>query len=368
MELLLHALLGAAIGEAMFGKRLGNRALALGALAGLLPYLDSVVTPFLDTAARLWWHRGPSHSLLAATLAALLLAKPLAKRWKKEKITPAQVGALVFLTWSAHILLDCMHPAGVAVFWPLPMERVAFGSLSPNDPLLLLPLLVCISWLAFLRKPKQRPKRVRLLAWGAAIFLLYIGFSVSMKLTAAAGFQADLKTRGITYERLTLTPTPHSSLAWRAVVDLNEELLVGHRPVFQKPTTPVRWVVFPRGIPVDSPFSQEREVRWIQSFADGYWIARPHNRGLWIADLRDGAVREPREGDAMLDLRMRSAWNFEPDAPKDRVFPAHAKSNDWTAPLRETGHLLLGREQDAELNPRLAGVPGQFPEALRVIE
>jgi len=368
VELFLQALFGAAIGEALFGKRLGNRALAWGALAGLLPYLDSVATLFLDTAATLWWHRGPSHSILAATLAALLLAKPLAKIWKKEKITPKQAGAFVFLTGCAHILLDCLHSTGVAVLWPLPIDRVSLGILSPHDPLLTLPLLVCIGWLVFLRKPKQRPKRVRLLAWGAGLSLLYAGCALAMKSIATTGFTSDLATRDIHAPRLTLIPAAHSSLAWRAVVDRADHLMVGHRSVFQKPSTPVRWVVFPRGIPADSPFSQEREIRRIQSFTDGFWIARPHKRGLWIADLRGGAVRVFKDKDPMLDHRMRVAWNFEPDAPKDRLIPAHIASPGLAYSVRETRAMILGRDDGARLTPRLAGVPGQFPKALQVEE
>ena len=46
MDSLTHAVLGAALGELVLGKRLGNRALAWGALFGTLPDLDALVMPF----------------------------------------------------------------------------------------------------------------------------------------------------------------------------------------------------------------------------------------------------------------------------------------------------------------------------------
>ena len=84
--------LGAAVGELMLGKRLGNRALAWGALFGTLPDLDVVIAPLLDTAGNLWWHRGPSHSLLVMIVASYLLAPWLAKRWKKDKVSRKLAG------------------------------------------------------------------------------------------------------------------------------------------------------------------------------------------------------------------------------------------------------------------------------------
>ena len=65
----------------MMGRRLGNRALAWGALFGTLPDLDVVFSPLLDNAADLWWHRGPSHSLLLMIAASYWLSPWLAKRW-----------------------------------------------------------------------------------------------------------------------------------------------------------------------------------------------------------------------------------------------------------------------------------------------
>lgn len=368
MNLLTHALFGAAIGELMLGKQLGNRALAWGALGGVALYLDAVITPFFHTATKLWWHQGPSHSLVFVIIISLLLAKPLAKFWKREKISPQRAGAFVFFVLVTHVLLDCMKPSGVAVFWPLPIDRIAFGNLSTFDPLLTLPLLVCMMWLAFLRKPKQRPKRMRLLGWGIGLSGCYLAFTVAMKFMTTTGFDADLAERGVADEKRLVIPTSLNSLVWRAVVDRGDALWVGHRSVFQKRSTPVRWIVYPRGGSAAEHFASESEVLRIQSTTGGYWIARAHNRGLWIADLRTGELREFGKRDSTVDHRMACAWNFEPDAAKDRVIPVPVDLPGFFPTLRKTGQQIFGRDEGAEMAPRLAGVPGQFPEPLMVVD
>ena len=68
MDSLTQAVLGAAVGEATLGRRVGHRAPLWGAILGTLPDLD-VIYPFADPVSAFTWHRGPSHSVFV--LAAL---------------------------------------------------------------------------------------------------------------------------------------------------------------------------------------------------------------------------------------------------------------------------------------------------------
>ena len=57
VDWITQAALGALIGELMMGKRLGNWALAWGALFGMMPeLLEVLVSPLLDTARELAWY------------------------------------------------------------------------------------------------------------------------------------------------------------------------------------------------------------------------------------------------------------------------------------------------------------------------
>ena len=67
MDSLTQLALGAAVGEATLGRRVGNRALAWGAVCGTLPDLD-VFIPLGDAVRDFTYHRSASHSLFVLTL------------------------------------------------------------------------------------------------------------------------------------------------------------------------------------------------------------------------------------------------------------------------------------------------------------
>ena len=46
MDSLTQATLGAAVGEAMLGKKIGGKAALIGAVIGTIPDLDVLLTPF----------------------------------------------------------------------------------------------------------------------------------------------------------------------------------------------------------------------------------------------------------------------------------------------------------------------------------
>lgn len=363
-----HAVLGAALGELMLGRRLGNRALAWGALCGTLPDLDALLLPLLDTANQLWWHRGPSHSLVVMIAGSCALAPWLAKLWQRDKISPAQAGWFVFAIWSTHVLIDCFTVYGTSVGWPFPVRRVAFNHLFIVDLCFTLPMLVAVGWLAFLRTKKLLPKRRRLNAWGLGLAASYAVLSVAMKFAAAAGFDADLVRRGVTYQRRMEAPTPFNILLWRAVVDRGDEFWVGYRSVFERRATPVRWTVYPQGRAAITGMTASREFKTLQWFTDGWWIARPHAQGAWLGDLRFDEARSWGDKKGMVDSRLAFAWNLAPAAPGVRLqqlFPVRAQPGET---LMRMAARIVGQRSAWEANPRLAGVTGSLPEFLAAKE
>lgn len=72
MDSLTQMVLGAACGEVVLGKKVGNRAMLWGAIGGTIPDLDVIGNLFLDEIGALAFHRSITHSLLFAFLAPLL--------------------------------------------------------------------------------------------------------------------------------------------------------------------------------------------------------------------------------------------------------------------------------------------------------
>jgi inner membrane protein len=74
MDSVTQIVLGAACGEAVAGKKLGNRAMLWGAVGGTIPDLDVLAALFTDQITSTSFHRGIMHSFLFAVLAPFALA------------------------------------------------------------------------------------------------------------------------------------------------------------------------------------------------------------------------------------------------------------------------------------------------------
>ena len=74
MDSLTQIILGAAVGEVVAGRKLGNRAMLWGAIAGTIPDLDVLGNFFMSEIDSLAFHRGISHSIFFAFTASLFLA------------------------------------------------------------------------------------------------------------------------------------------------------------------------------------------------------------------------------------------------------------------------------------------------------
>ena len=79
MDSLTQIVLGASVAEATLGKKIGNKAIVLGAIAGTIPDLDIVTRFFVDDLTASVMHRGFSHSLIFPFVAAPILAWILKK-------------------------------------------------------------------------------------------------------------------------------------------------------------------------------------------------------------------------------------------------------------------------------------------------
>lgn len=73
MDSLTQIVLGAACGEAVAGRKLGNRAMLWGAIGGTIPDLDVMAELFTNRMEAMAFHRGFMHSMLFAVMLPWLL-------------------------------------------------------------------------------------------------------------------------------------------------------------------------------------------------------------------------------------------------------------------------------------------------------
>ena len=73
MDSLTQIVLGASVAETALGKKIGNKAIFLGAIAGTIPDLDIIMRFFVDDLSASVMHRGFSHSLIFPFIVAPIL-------------------------------------------------------------------------------------------------------------------------------------------------------------------------------------------------------------------------------------------------------------------------------------------------------
>lgn len=365
MDSITQAVLGAAVGEALLGRRLGNQAMAWGALFGTLPDLDVFLSPLLDTAGELSVHRGLSHSLLLMILASVGFGLLLEKVWKKAKVSRAQAMTFVFLVWSTHVLIDCFTVYGTGVLEPFAPTRVAFNNLFIIDPLYTLPLLVSLVWLAF--RKKTDPRRRKIGTWGLALSTGYVLLSFGAKALVSSGFDGDLARRGVTFQRRMEAPTPFNILLWRSVVDRGDSFWIGYRSIFELPSTPVQWTVVERRREAFAPVAGTREGKTLETFSGGWWIARTTANGVWVADLRFGEMREWNEKKGTVDSRPAFAWLVMGAGNGDRLRQLRPEARAMGDTLWRMTRRAFGNHEVWEGLPRLAGIQGSLPEFMDTV-
>lgn len=101
MDSLTQIVLGAAVGEVVLGKKVGNRAMLYGAIGGTIPDLDILANFVADDMTALAFHRGISHSFFFAATAPLLLGK-LTERFYNSGIYKNRTYRLIMvIIWMA---------------------------------------------------------------------------------------------------------------------------------------------------------------------------------------------------------------------------------------------------------------------------
>ena len=118
MDSLTQIILGAAVGEAVLGKKVGNKAMLYGAIAGTIPDLDVLARYFVDTVTATEWHRGFSHSIFFSVLFAPIFGWLVWKLNSKSEATFKDWSWLMFWGLFTHPILDTFTTWGTQLFWP----------------------------------------------------------------------------------------------------------------------------------------------------------------------------------------------------------------------------------------------------------
>jgi inner membrane protein len=216
MDSLTQIALGAAVGTAVLGRKVGARAAVWGAAVATLPDLD-VLFPYGDPVKDFTFHRAESHSLFWLTAVSPLLAWLLATLNRRAAAGFRDWWLLTWLALVTHPVLDAFTVYGTQLLLPFSDYPVGVGSVFIIDPLYTVPLLIGV--IAALRLRSRDPDRAqRWNAAGLAASTLYLGWTVAAQSHVEGVVHRTLAATPLAQAKALVTPTPFNSLLWRVVV------------------------------------------------------------------------------------------------------------------------------------------------------
>jgi len=203
MDTPTQALLGAVTAHLGFRQRLGGAAPWVAAFAASIADADTSVVGWLGldngpegAMAYFIYHRGLSHSLLAAPVIAAVIAGVwwLVRRWRGSRAADRRAGpfALLFACCLAgalsHVLLDWCTSYGTQLLSPLTDTRYALDAIGIID---LIYTSILIATLVVVARSRRRARRTgrpdrtaRVATVGLVLSIAYIAAGYQMRLLA----------------------------------------------------------------------------------------------------------------------------------------------------------------------------------------
>ncbi len=293
MDLLTQGVLGAAIGQVGFQKKLGKQAIFFGFLIGLLPDADIlIVCMSSNLMARELIHRGITHSLFFAFFMAIPLGFFLhyINRWctpqreESHNIERFKIYSLLcFWVLITHPLLDLFTTYGTQLLSPFLSHRFALSAIPIIDPVYTVPLIISIVvGLCFPRKS--------FIISSSLLFLttcyLFLGLvQHNSAIAVARKFCSENNINSTRIEAFPLEPTIFAQRLW---VQTKDKVYITEYSTWMKKNKP--WISYPT-TDVPTYLADREEIKVFLWFTDDIFISIPKTSyGSCLLDSRFGSL------------------------------------------------------------------------------
>ncbi|WP_442846651.1 metal-dependent hydrolase [Leeuwenhoekiella sp. H156] len=283
MDSLTQIVLGAAVGEAVLGKKVGNKAMLYGAIAGTIPDLDTLVGKFLDPLTAIEIHRGISHSIVFSIAMAPLLGWLVSKIHTKAQATWKDWSWLFFWGLITHPLLDAHTTWGTQLFWPFDL-RLAYQNIFVIDPLYTLPFLIFL--ILAMRLPKTSSKRRKWNRLGLIVSSVYMLLTLILKGISYQKFTDALEEQNIEYTAIDTRPAAFNTILWYANVDVGDAYLLGDYSFFD--TKPIEFRFVPKDHQFLGDYKDTETIKRLEAIAQNWYTIYRKDGNLYFNDLRFG--------------------------------------------------------------------------------
>ena len=284
MDSLTQIALGAAVGEATLGRKVGHRAILWGSICGTIPDLD-VFIPFGNAVADFTYHRSVSHSLFVLALLTPLIVWLILKLHPDTRAHRRGWGVLVYLVFATHVLLDSFTVYGTQIFWPFVTTPVGWSTIFIIDPLYTIWLLAGVIFALAATRNSNRGHLLNNL--GLTLSSVYLAWTVTAKFYVDSIAEESLNKLNIHYTQLIAIPMPFNSFLWRVLAMTSDGYYEGYYSVFDK-TRLVSTKFYSSDRQLISELQDHWPIKRLQWFTKGFYGVTKQNEDIIIKDLRMG--------------------------------------------------------------------------------
>lgn len=283
MDSLTQIVLGAAVAETVLGKKIGNKAMLYGAIAGTIPDLDVLASFFTDTVTALEIHRGFTHSIFFSVFFAPVFAFIVTKYETYKNFKSWTL--LFFWVFITHPILDSQTTWGTQLFWPFDI-RLAFKNIFVVDPLYTIPFLLFL--ILAMRQKKATMKRRYYNNLGLVVSSLYLVLTLILKGVSYHKFTRELEEQGINYKTIKTKPTPLNTILWTANVETEKSYLIGNSSFLDQ--HPVQFSEYPKNHYLLGDIKKHPKTKRMIAISKGWFTINTKNNILYFNDLRFGVL------------------------------------------------------------------------------
>ena len=286
MDSLTQIVLGAAVGEAVLGKKVGNKAMLWGAIAGTIPDLDVVNKLFFDSVTANELHRGFSHSIMFSLIFAPIFGWLIFKLYKGKKASWKGWTQLMFWGLFTHPLLDMHTSWGTQLLWPLEY-KFSYNNIFVVDPMYTVPFLFFLIF-AMIQK-RGTVKRERLNRMGLIVSSAYMLLTIVFKGITYFVFKESLKEQEVDYIAMETKPTPLNSILWTANVETKDSFLIGYYSLLDKDKN-ISWRSFEKDHDLLGAYKTDPLIQRLATLSHDWYTIEKKDGVLYFNDLRFGLM------------------------------------------------------------------------------
>ncbi len=297
MDSLTQVVLGAAIGEAVGGRKMGIKAAFWGGIAGTIPDLDVFLTGFYHPIDGALIHRGFSHSILFAIAFSPLFAWILFRLYKR-KYEFKTWWLLFFFGIITHPMLDTFTNYGTSLLWPNPV-RLALDSVFVIDPLYTVPFLICVVVAICMKRTAKWRSRINWI--GIVYSTLYLFWGLYAQHSVSKHTDEYFSKSGIKVNRTLVSAMPGTTFYWMIIGESNENYYVNYKSVFGS-YKPEDLEIIPKN------HHLLNEIKWKQGeehypeklrfISNGYYTIMKEDNTYLFYDMRFGTATKLTNGKA----------------------------------------------------------------------